>query len=260
MTTDIVTKIRTILGNKERYSAKDLAPFDQHHIGGLSSCEILFKALAPKTNDTILDIGSGWGGPARLLSHRSNSKVIGVDIDADNCEIAENISPLFDGNIDVSFNAVDATRFEPEIAINHAYMLHTSMCIKDKEALVKNLSDILPTNGKLVIFDIFKLTSDDELHYPTPWAESIENSFLNTAENMCEILENQNFNVLSLENYDDYALEKVSLGLDLVHKNKLWASATESHLGKNYHQKMQNLHAALLAKKCAPHMIVAIKQ
>jgi cyclopropane fatty-acyl-phospholipid synthase-like methyltransferase len=53
---------------------------DQFHAGGADAVDLLIGGLALAEGDRVLDIGSGFGGPARQIARRTGNRVIGVDI------------------------------------------------------------------------------------------------------------------------------------------------------------------------------------
>ena len=79
--TDLVATI-------ERLAGADLAAltqpqrdqFDQFHSGGSEAVDRLLPGLHLAPGMTVLDIGSGLGGPARQIARSSGCTVVGVDI------------------------------------------------------------------------------------------------------------------------------------------------------------------------------------
>src|ERR1700712_2481314 len=53
---------------------------DQFHIGGADAVDLLIATLALGDTDVVLDIGSGFGGPARQIARRIGNRVIGIYI------------------------------------------------------------------------------------------------------------------------------------------------------------------------------------
>src|SRR6266540_4188661 len=79
--TDLVATI-------ERLAGADLAALtqpqrdqlDQFHSGGSEAVDRLLPSLRLTAAMTVLDIGSGLGGPARQIAHSSGCTVVGLDI------------------------------------------------------------------------------------------------------------------------------------------------------------------------------------
>ena len=53
---------------------------NQFHIGGADAVGLLIGGLALAERDRVLDIGSGFGGPARQIARRTGNRVTGIDI------------------------------------------------------------------------------------------------------------------------------------------------------------------------------------
>src|SRR6478672_9357797 len=53
---------------------------DQFHIGGADAVDLLIPTLALAEEDVVLDVGSGFGGPARQIARRTGNRVLGIDI------------------------------------------------------------------------------------------------------------------------------------------------------------------------------------
>lgn len=53
---------------------------DQFHAGGPEAVERMLPGLRAAPGMTVLDVGSGFGGPARQIARSSGCEVVGVDI------------------------------------------------------------------------------------------------------------------------------------------------------------------------------------
>ena len=63
--------------------ASDLYAVDQFHIGGASFALRTMAHLAAKERQTLLDVGAGYGGPARTAALEYRCNVVGVDLTPD---------------------------------------------------------------------------------------------------------------------------------------------------------------------------------
>lgn len=59
---------------------EDLFEHDQDHYGGLSAVDALAEWSRINSRDSVLDLCSGLGGPARYLAYRYGCEVTGLDI------------------------------------------------------------------------------------------------------------------------------------------------------------------------------------
>ena len=76
-----------LLGRRET-----LALLDHFNAGGVAATQELVALLEPQTGETILDIGSGIGGPAPWIAARHRCTVTGVDITAAVCDAARELN------------------------------------------------------------------------------------------------------------------------------------------------------------------------
>src|SRR5207249_152596 len=73
-------------------SIEALAPYDQFHGRGLEATVEIANLLQIDPSDHILDIGSGIGGPARYFAHRFGCRVTGIDLTAELCDLARDLT------------------------------------------------------------------------------------------------------------------------------------------------------------------------
>jgi sarcosine/dimethylglycine N-methyltransferase len=76
---DVLTRIKEQRGSLERLKPEDVFPFDQDHYGGLAANDDLAKAAAIRSDDLVLDLCCGLGGPARYQALTRRCRVVGVD-------------------------------------------------------------------------------------------------------------------------------------------------------------------------------------
>lgn len=70
----------------------DLGHLDQYHYFGSQACDRSIDYLSLNSNSRILDIGSGVGGPARYISHKTNCHFQCVELRKDFNEIAQELT------------------------------------------------------------------------------------------------------------------------------------------------------------------------
>src|SRR4029077_6122861 len=99
----ILAKIDALSGD---LSPDALAPIDQFHSGGLAASRELARLAAIKPGESVLDVGCGVGGPARLLAAEHGARVRAIDLSADFIAIARALSKK--SGIAVEFEAADA--------------------------------------------------------------------------------------------------------------------------------------------------------
>jgi len=70
MSARILAALRSVIGDQAAITPEVLAPLDHFNALGVAATQALATLLDPKANETILDIGSGIGGPARWIAAR----------------------------------------------------------------------------------------------------------------------------------------------------------------------------------------------
>lgn len=207
---NLIKKIEDALALQQKtfssITLQDLAGFDEMHIGGKPASRHLGKKANLQPGSLVLDVGSGIGGPARLLAYEFGLQVVGLDLTASYCQLAamltrsvgiDNVTGFINGNAlrlpfkSKSFDAV--------------WTQHCAMNIKEKQRLYQEFSRVLKPTGKLLIHDV-TAGKNKPVIYPAPWASTKENSFLETPENLKSILVQSGFQFDSWENITENAL------------------------------------------------------
>lgn len=173
-----------------------LAHYDQFHGRGLEATEELAEVLDVGSNDHLLDVGSGIGGPARYLSQRFGCRVTGIDLTAEFCEVARELTRLLGLTQRVSFehgNALDMP-FE-SASFDGAYSMNVSMNIADKSKLYGEIHRVLRPGGWLALSEL-ALGAAGGPEYPTPWALTEASSFLATSSDTLQWLQASGFTVV----------------------------------------------------------------
>ena len=112
-----------------------------------------FKKLSPSNGKVMLDIGSGNGALSVYVYNNFNpKKVIGIDINEDNLNIARQIRE--DRNI--VFNNDDAEKMIsiPDNTIDIAICIESAFHYKNKEACLHQLKRVLKENGEFIFTDL----------------------------------------------------------------------------------------------------------
>jgi ubiquinone/menaquinone biosynthesis C-methylase UbiE len=148
--------------------------------------------------DHILDIGSGLGGPARYFAQRFGCEVTGIDLTAEFCDVARDLTRALGLESSVKFELGNALAMP--FADGHfdgAYSMNVSMNIADKRAFYHEVHRVLKPRGWLMLSEVAKGHGGDP-HYPTPWADSAHTSFLSTPEETRSGLVEAGFDVVQL--------------------------------------------------------------
>lgn len=167
--------------DRDSIEIDDLAGIDEFHALGRPATMALAELAGVGPGVEVVDVGAGLGGPARFLAARLGASVTAVEpVERfrDACAelnrragLAETIRtldgaatrlPLEDGSMDV------------------AWMQAVAISVEDKRAMAAELRRVVRPGGRLAFFDSFA-RGDGELHFPLPWADGPDQSFVVTA-------------------------------------------------------------------------------
>ncbi len=176
-----------------------LAQLDQFHTRGLAAVKELADILNPKAGESVLDLGSGFGGPARYLAAVHDCQVTGIELTQAYVDISNYLSELTGLADKTRFIQGDATTlpFDDE-SFDLAWTIHVSMNIKDKDGFYRGVYRTLKKGGKFAIYDIVQ-GEGGQVIYPAPWSPTEEFSFLSTIAETESLLKSAGFKPLKLE-------------------------------------------------------------
>jgi ubiquinone/menaquinone biosynthesis C-methylase UbiE len=198
---DLLERLRAALiedgVDPERPDITALAHYDHFHGRGLEATTEIADALDIAASDRLLDIGSGLGGPARYFAQRFGCRVTGIDLTAEFCAVARELTRRLALQDRVDFNHGNALDMPfRDARFDGAYSMNVSMNIADKDALYRELHRVLKPGAWLVFSELLR-GSGPEPDYPTPWARSAETSHLSTLESSVRALADAGFEVLN---------------------------------------------------------------
>jgi ubiquinone/menaquinone biosynthesis C-methylase UbiE len=207
--TGLTERLKTALAvfgpEEQRLTPQQLAPLDQFHTRGLAATAEL-AALAGITADmSVLDVGSGVGGPARLLAATHGCRVTGVDLSEPFVDAARYLTARTGQSGQVSFETASALELPfDDGRFDAALLQHVAMNISDRAGLYREIRRVLKPGGRFATFDV--VLNGGDPHYPVPWARTPATSFLLTAAATREAIEAAGFRALAWQ--DDTAAAK----------------------------------------------------
>jgi SAM-dependent methyltransferase len=207
--TGLTDRLKTALAvfgpEEQRLKPEQLATLDQFHTRGLAATAELANLAVITAGMSVLDVGSGVGGPARFLAETYGCHVTGVDLSEPFVEAARYLTARIrqDGKVSFETGSALALPFE-DGRFDAALLQHVAMNIADRPLLYREIRRVLKPGGKFATFDVV-LSGGDPL-YPVPWAKTPGESFLLTAEATCEAIEAAGFGALVRR--DDTAIAK----------------------------------------------------
>ncbi len=220
----------------EHLSVEDLTPVDHFHTLGPSATAGLADAAGLREGEVVLDVGSGLGGPARMLAARYGCLVTGLDLTPEFCTAAGELNRrvgLQDRIVIQEGNAL-ALPF-PENSFDVVWTMHVSMNIADKAGLFDQFARVLKPGGRLAFFDLIAGAGDPI--FPLPWADEPSINHLVAEDELRTLLSAAGFHV---QHWEDLTAEGAAF----------FAKLTRSPLGphlliKDMAPKMDNLRRNL---------------
>ena len=191
----IDARLLSVGKNIDAITTVDLAEIDEVHIRGRTATVELGKIAGFGSPDHIIDIGSGLGGPSRYLASEFGCEVDGVDLTAEYCDVANDLSRRVGLGNRVRFRQGSALDLPfGDNSFDGAWMQHVSMNISDKDRMFREIHRVIKPGRTVAIYDPIA-GSGEPLTFPVPWAHSSNTSFLVDADTTCQLLEDVGFTI-----------------------------------------------------------------
>jgi ubiquinone/menaquinone biosynthesis C-methylase UbiE len=175
---------------------QQLGALDQFHTRGLSATAELAELVGITSDMSVLDIGSGVGGPARYLAATYGCRVTGVDLSEAFVDAARYLTERTGQSGQVSFQCASALDLPfDDGSFDAVLLLHVAMNIADRTRLYREIRRVLRPGGWFATYDVVLING--EPHYPLPWARTPATSFLLTAAATREAIESTGFRTLT---------------------------------------------------------------
>jgi ubiquinone/menaquinone biosynthesis C-methylase UbiE len=198
MASRILAAVRVVYGQDAAITPETLAPLDHFNGRGLAATQELAALLAPKAGESLLDIGSGIGGPARWIATQYDCTVTGVDVTAAFCEAARalNVACGVADRVRIFESTALALPF-PDASFDRAYSHGVLMSIADKVGVYREAFRVLKPGGLLVVFQQ-QAGPNGPPEFPVPWAATPAENFLATDADTHRDLQEAGFTMVSL--------------------------------------------------------------
>lgn len=190
--TDLVASIEALAGaDVAALTPEQLDAVDQFHAGGSEAVDRLLPGLGLAPGMTVLDVGSGLGGPARQIALATGCAVVGVDITPAYVDAARALTEAGGLAGQVEFVHADLASVR-RAGFDAAYSIHVQMNVADKTGFYTEIAEHLRPGARLATFDVCR-RSDSEPSLPLPWSLDGSDSFLATPADLRESIEDAGF-------------------------------------------------------------------
>ncbi len=179
-----------------RLRPDDLASIDEFHIRGREATAELGRALGLDPGTTVLDVGSGLGGPSRHLADLYRCRVVGLDLTEEYCRTATVLADRvgLGGTVEyLQGSALDIPL--PDASFDRVYTQHVAMNISDKRRFYAEVARVLKPGGLFGLYDLLE-GPGGPVHFPVPWARDPATSFLAAPEDLRDLLSGSGFDII----------------------------------------------------------------
>lgn len=206
--TGLTDRLKTVLAalgpDDQLLTPQQLGALDQFHTRGLAATAELAQLAGIAAGMSVLDVGSGIGGPARFLAATYGCRVTGVDISEPFVDAARYLTDRMGQSGQLSFQTASALELPFEDGRFDIVLLqHVAMNISDRARLYREIRRMLKPGGRFATFDV--VLGVGEPHYPLPWARTPATSFLLTIGATSEAIEPADFRILAWQDDTEVA-------------------------------------------------------
>jgi cyclopropane fatty-acyl-phospholipid synthase-like methyltransferase len=193
--TDLVASMERLAGdNLAALTQEHWDGLDQFHAGGSEAVDGLLPSLHLAPGMTVLDVGSGLGGPARQVARNTGCTVVGVDITPAYVDAAVDLTHTAGLAEQVSFFCGDIATFD-RTDFDAAYTMHVQMNVADKRTYFTEIARRLRPGAHFATFEVC-LNGDTQPTPPLPWSLDGTDSFLATADELRDTIQSSGFDLV----------------------------------------------------------------
>lgn len=219
----------------------DLAPVDAFHMRGRAATEQLLGWVDIRPTDRVLDAGCGIGGTSRYLASTCGCEVLGIDLTASYCRVAEMLSQRV--GLDDLTTFVEASALEipaADASFDVVWTEHVQMNIADKRAFYGELHRVLKPGGVLAFHDIFAGPTAG-LHVPVPWASVESISHLATVDELRDVLAGTGLGIVAFEDTTEASTEFFRGVVERIHTSGWMPLGIHVLMGETAQAKLENV-------------------
>ena len=153
----------------------------------------------------MLDVGAGFGGPARQIARSSGCTVVGVDITPAYVDTAQALTRTAGLDNHVSFVCSDIANLDRD-GFDAAYTMHVQMNVADKKTYFAEIARRLRPWARFATFEVC-LTGATQPTPPLPWSLDGTDSYLATADQLHDTIASSGFETLDWVDETQWVLQ-----------------------------------------------------
>lgn len=179
--------------DRQQLTVDDLVPLDQFHGGGKATTVGLARLAGLVPGLRVLDVGGGFGGPARTLAAEFGCRVTSVDVTETYVRAAVMLTTRLGLAAHVAHRIGDALDlpFDDE-SFDVVWTQNSGMNIADKARLYAGFHRVLRPGGQLAIQEPMAGPQPPPI-FPVMWARDASESFLRPPPDMRATIEAAGF-------------------------------------------------------------------
>ena len=153
LATGLTERLKTALNSlgteEQRLTPQQLAALDQFHTRGLPATAELAMLVGVTAGMSVLDVGSGVGGPARSLAATFGCHVTGVDLSEAFVDASRYLTERTGQSGQVSFETASALELPfDDGGFDVVLLQHVAMNISDRARLYREIRRVLKSGGR----------------------------------------------------------------------------------------------------------------
>jgi SAM-dependent methyltransferase len=217
-----------------------LAPVDHFHARGFPATVELADRLPIKSDQHILDIGCGLGGPARYIAKRFHCTLSGVDITEPFVEAANKLTTLVRMEGQVKIRHGDGRRLPyPDSHFDGAYTQHVTMNVADRRKFFAEAYRVLKPGAFFALTE-HGLGAKGNPHYPVPWSDDGSVAYLVPPSETRTVLEETGFEHIVVEDTGAKYVAGYKVMIEKAERGALPPLGIHILMGETASQKMRN--------------------